>query len=89
MEAAAAAVIAAGGAGAFNEAGGGGGGGSFNDSIYTNANFINLSGVNSGNGFVTITAVNAVPEPSSLVLFGIGALVAGGFRSRRKRKTSG
>lgn len=50
---------------------GGGGGGSYTASTLTSLTASN--GANTGNGYFTITA-QAVPEPSTYALFGIGAL---------------
>jgi len=84
-----------GGGGGYSGGGGGtggplppgGGGGSFNGSTFSNADLIALSGVNSGNGSVTINFVSAVavPEPGTLALLGT-ALIA--FAAVRRRSTT-
>ena len=72
----------------------GGGGGSFDGSLLTtNADFIDLAGVESGNGSVTIKLVSAappppsVPEPGSLALFGggVASLLSLGLIAGRRR----
>jgi hypothetical protein len=58
---------------------GGGGGGSYLDPSFTGTTL--QAGANSGNGYVTITP--AVPEPSSLILFGT-ALLGLAFVARKR-----
>jgi hypothetical protein len=64
---------------------GGGGGGSYYDPSFSDLSL--SAGSNNGNGLVTIELVPAaVPEPSSLVLMGVGgisALIVARFRRKR------
>ena len=76
-----------GGGGGYSGGDGGrvaGGGGSFN----LGANPFGAIGDNYGDGYVVIEAlqVEATPEPTSLAIFGIGALCMGAGAARRRRK---
>jgi hypothetical protein len=69
-----------GGGGSF---GGGGGGGSYLDASVLDP--ITYSGVNTGDGEVTVDYI--VPEPSSFVLFVLGLLAIPAFRRCRKLRS--
>jgi hypothetical protein len=72
-----------GGGGGNGNDGTGGGGGSYLNPSFTNTELI--GGANSGNGIVAISLVSAaVPEPSSVVLFLLGALGLAGRAWRHR-----
>ncbi len=78
-----------GGGGATNGSDNGGSGGTSYDTGLSNADLILLSGVNTGDGSVTITlladTVTAVPEPATLALLGLPLGLLGLVTMRRRQ----
>ncbi|MGO9468005.1 MAG: PEP-CTERM sorting domain-containing protein [Isosphaeraceae bacterium] len=75
-----------GGGGGYSGGGGGfggGGGGSFIAADLTNSSL--MGGVNSGDGFVTLS----IPEPSSLFLLGLGVFGLAGYGWRQRKLAAG
>lgn len=75
-----------GGGGGYNGGGGGGGGSLFDSGFGTQNLAATVSGANTGNGLVVISAATSapVPEPNTLAIVGMGFAALGSLRWRRR-----